>query len=82
MEFALEYIDALSLIGVDAVKFQLADPKLLFSKDSKLARYQKENTKYKTPLEMISKHQLSQSATLNCVRCKKIKLIIYVPDLI
>ncbi len=75
LEFALDYIDALSLIGVDAIKFQLAEPKLLFSKDSKLAKYQKENTNFKTPLEMISRHQLSQSDHIKLYKkCKRKKI--------
>ena len=75
LEFALEYIEALSLIGVDAIKFQLANPKLLFSKDSKLAKYQKENTKFKSPLEMIKKHQLKPSDHIKLYkRCKKKKI--------
>ena len=75
LDFALDYIDALSLIGVDAIKFQLAEPKLLFSKDSKLAKYQIENTNFKTPLEMISRHQLSQSDHIKLYKkCKRKKI--------
>ena len=75
LEFALEYIDALTLIGVDAIKFQLAEPKLLFSKDSKLAKYQTENTNYKTPLQMIANHQLSQNDHIKLYKkCKKNKI--------
>ena len=43
---ALEYVDKLSEIGVDAIKFQLTNPNLLFSNESKFAKYQLVNSNY------------------------------------
>lgn len=65
LKMALKYVDELSNIGVDAIKFQLADPKKLFSKNSKFAKYQIKNSKYKNPKEMIKKTQLSKSDHLH-----------------
>lgn len=59
IELAKEMIDQLSKIGVDAVKFQLTNPDLLYSNDSFKAKYQIDNDKSKTVKEMSAKHQLS-----------------------
>ena len=40
LQLALEIIDKLSSIGVNAIKFQKSNPELLWSDDSILAKYQ------------------------------------------
>ena len=59
IDIAIKYIEALSKIGVDAVKFQLAVPENLYSKDAKLASYQKKNVNFSSPIQMSNKYQLS-----------------------
>ena len=59
VDIAIEYIEALATIGVDAVKFQLAKPESLYSKDAVFADYQKKNINFKSPIEMSKKYQLS-----------------------
>ena len=61
---ALEYVDKLSEIGVDAIKFQLTNPNLLFSNESKFAKYQLVNSNYINPKQMIKETQLSKSEHL------------------
>lgn len=72
LNMALKYVDELSSIGVDAIKFQLANPDKLFSLNSKFAKYQIKNAKYKSPKEMIKKTQLSHSEHLEVYNyCQK-----------
>ena len=52
-------IDKLAEIGVDAVKFQLTIPESLFSLDSFKPKYQRNNVKHLSPIEMSRKNQLS-----------------------
>ena len=59
VDLAIEYIQKLSEIGVDAIKFQLAKPESLYSKDAVFADYQKKNIDFKSPIEMSKKYQLS-----------------------
>ena len=59
IDIAIEYIKALSKIGVDAVKFQLAVPENLYSKDAIFASYQKKNINYDNPIQMSNKYQLT-----------------------
>jgi len=59
LDLAIEYIQKLSEIGVDAIKFQLAKPESLYSKDAVFADYQKKNIDFKSPIEMSKKYQLS-----------------------
>lgn len=59
---AHEMVTQLARIGVDAVKFQLADPTKLYSKDAIKAAYQKENDLAVDVLEAARKRQLSHEA--------------------
>ncbi len=47
--------------GIDFIKFQLANPNDVYSKDSFLAKYQKKNIKEKTIKEMSKKIQLTKN---------------------
>tara|TARA_B100002003_G_C14138649_1_gene547603 strand:+ start:706 stop:1719 length:1014 start_codon:yes stop_codon:yes gene_type:complete len=58
LELAIEYINKLSNIGVDAVKFQLGNPEKTYSQDAFKAEYQKKAENSKSPTEMAKKHQL------------------------
>jgi N,N'-diacetyllegionaminate synthase len=60
LKIALEIVSKLKNSGVDYVKFQLANPSLVYSKDSFLANYQKKNIKEKSIIEMSKKNQLSR----------------------
>ena len=57
IDMAIKYIEELSKIGVDAVKFQLVNPENLYSRDSFFVNYQKSNVTVKSPLEMGKKYQ-------------------------
>ena len=59
LDLALQYIEELSAIGVDAIKFQLTNSNHLFSENAIFANYQKYNNKFKTPKLMADSHQLS-----------------------
>lgn len=59
LDIAIQLIEELSQIGVDAVKFQLTIPENLYSLDSYKARYQIENDTSRSPLEMSRRLQLS-----------------------
>jgi N,N'-diacetyllegionaminate synthase len=59
LKMALEYIERLSEIGVDAIKFQLSIPENLHSIDSMKARYQMLTDETKDPLSMSRKLNLS-----------------------
>ena len=72
LKMAMEYVDKLSDIGVNAIKFQLTKPNLLFSKDSKFAKYQLQNSNYNDPKQMIKETQLSKSSHIKIYeRCLK-----------
>ena len=58
-EMASNYVDVLSEIGVDAIKFQLVNPDLLFSENAIFAEYQKNKNSYNSPKNMAKSHQLS-----------------------
>lgn len=59
IHIAIDMIKQLSKIGIDAVKFQLAIPEDVYSKDAFKAKYQEKNEKSKTPIEMAKRHQLN-----------------------
>ena len=59
VDIALKYIEELSKIGVDAVKFQLTVPHNFYSKDAIIADYLKKNTSFNSPIELSKKNQLS-----------------------
>jgi N,N'-diacetyllegionaminate synthase len=60
LERAMEYVDLLSRMKVNAVKFQLADPYKVYSKDAFKAEYQKRYDDSDNPLKMSIKYQLSR----------------------
>lgn len=60
-DLALEIITKLKNKGIDYVKFQIASPNDVYSKDAFLAKYQKKNIKEKSIKEMSKKIQLSKS---------------------
>lgn len=73
---AVQMINKLSTTGVDAVKFQLGDPDLIYSDDSFFANYQKVGTKFNSVKELSQKNQLSKFEHLKLSKiCKKKKLI-------
>ena len=59
LNIAKSMVSDLSKIGVDAVKFQLAIPENVYSKDAFKADYQKENEASKSPLAMAQRHRLT-----------------------
>ena len=59
VDIAIEYIEALAKIGVNAVKFQLVRPKNLYSEDAQFSAYQKKNVNFSSPIKMGEKYQLS-----------------------
>ncbi len=72
IDLAIEYIQKLSEIGVDAIKFQLAIPEKLYSKSAFFVEYQKKNVTLKTPLEMGKKYQFSfEKHKLLYEKCKE-----------
>ncbi|OFX23163.1 MAG: hypothetical protein A2033_15475 [Bacteroidetes bacterium GWA2_31_9] len=62
IDIALEMIDKLSEIGVDAVKFQISNPENAYSLDSFKPDYQKIGDKSQSPIEMSKKYQLPFNA--------------------
>lgn len=53
-------IDKIQKTGANAVKFQLANPEKVYSKDSFKAKYQKKNDGKRTIIQMSSANQLSK----------------------
>ena len=62
VEMAEEYIDLLSELDIDAIKFQLSDPSKVYSKDSFKAEYQRKYEDSDSPLEMSQGFQLSKES--------------------
>mgnify|MGYP001175936535 CR=1 FL=1 len=60
LKTALSMIDQLYKVDIDAVKFQLANPKDVYSDDAFKAAYQKKNDKSETVLKMSQKLQISK----------------------
>ena len=60
ISLAKKMINKISKTGADAVKFQLAEPEKVYSKEAFKANYQKKNDNSKTILEMSKKLQLSK----------------------
>ena len=74
-DMASDYVDALSDIGVDAIKFQLVDPDHLFSEDAIFAEYQKNKNTHTSPKLMAKSHQLNHDEHLKLYdKCIKKKL--------
>jgi len=62
LDIALEIISKLKNKGIDFIKFQIANPNHVYSKDAFLAQYQKKNIKETSIKEMSKKLQLSQNS--------------------
>jgi N,N'-diacetyllegionaminate synthase len=60
INLALKMVDQLAQIGIDAIKFQLAIPENLYSKDAFKAEYQKRNDLSDDLMEAARKRQLSR----------------------
>lgn len=58
INIALELIDRLSEIGVDAVKFQITNPDNAYSLDAYKPEYQKANDSASSPIAMSKRYQL------------------------
>jgi len=75
---AKKYVDLLSRLNVDAIKFQLADSFEVFSKDSFVADYHRKSKGYKSNQNLISedeKRQLSLAEHLSISKyCKRKKV--------
>jgi len=75
LKLAKKMLIQLSNTKVDIVKFQLGNPDNIYSKDSIFANYQK-NTKYKNPISLSKKNQLSQKSHEYLKKlCNKLKII-------
>ena len=69
---ALDMIDKLAKIGVDAIKFQLVNPDKLYSQDSFKAKYQVSDNIKESAKEMSKKMQLPATDHIKLYeRCKK-----------
>ena len=69
---AKRYIDQIKKTDANAVKFQLANPKEVYSLDSFKAKYQKKNDDSQSIIEMSKKYQLSKKDHLKLnAYCKK-----------
>ncbi len=60
LEMAFKYVDLLSNLDIDAIKFQLSDPTKVYSEDAFKAEYQKKYEDSDNPLKMSKKFQLSK----------------------
>ena len=75
VEMALQYIDELSDIGANAIKFQLTNSDDLFSNESIFADYQKSSNKFRTAKDMIANLQLKPKEHLQLYnKCKEKKI--------
>ena len=73
---AVKMVRKLASIGVDSVKFQIAEPNLVYSDDSFKADYQKKNDRKKTIFEMSKNLQLSREEHIRLSKiCKKLGVI-------
>ena len=70
---AIQMIRKLASTGVDAIKFQIGDPKLVYSDDAFKAEYQKKNDLKKTIFEMSKSVQLSKNIHIKIAKlCKRL----------
>ncbi len=60
LKTALKMIDKIARTGADVIKFQLAKPENVYSKDAFKAEYQKKNDKNKSIMQMSKKIQLKK----------------------
>jgi N,N'-diacetyllegionaminate synthase len=73
---ANKMIHKLAKINVDVVKFQLANPHLVYSNDAFKAEYQKKNDPKRNILEMSKSFQLTKNNHIKIAKlCKKVGLI-------
>lgn len=73
INLALEMIDKIAATGVNAIKFQMSDPYMVYSDDSFKATYQKKNDKAKSAREMSLSFQLSKEEHKKAYnRCKEL----------
>jgi N,N'-diacetyllegionaminate synthase len=73
VDIALALIDKISEAGADAVKFQMANPYLLYSDDSFKASYQRKNDSSKGAREMSLRYQLLKEEHYNIYcHCREI----------
>jgi len=73
---AVKMVRKLSSIGADVVKFQMGDPRLVYSADAFKAEYQKKNDLKKTIFEMSKSVQLSKNSHIKLSKlCKKLGII-------
>ena len=69
---AKNFINKLSKIGVNAVKFQISDPLRVYSNDAFKAKYQKINDGKRSIIEMSKANQLTKEEHLKLSKyCKK-----------
>lgn len=75
INLALEMVDKIAETGVDAIKFQMYNPYLLYSDDAIMAKYQRENVDTKNIMEMSISHLLSHEEHLQLYkRCKELNV--------
>ncbi len=73
---AVYMVKKLASIGVDVIKFQISNPKLVYSDDAFKAEYQKKNDSKKTVFEMSKSIQLSKNSHIKLSRlCKRLGII-------
>ena len=73
---AIQMVKKLSSTGADVVKFQIGDPKLVYSDDAFKAEYQKKNDLKKTIFEMSKNVQLSKISHIKLSKlCKRLGII-------
>ena len=76
LKLAQKMIRQIAKTGVDAIKFQLADPDKVYSLDSFKANYQKKTDKSKSIIEMSKRIQLKKEDHIKLANlCKKKKII-------
>jgi len=75
-KLAQKMIRQIAKTGVDAIKFQLADPDKVYSLDAFKANYQKKTDKSKSIIEMSKRIQLKKEHHIKLAKlCKKNKII-------
>ncbi|MDY2642082.1 MAG: N-acetylneuraminate synthase family protein [Mediterranea sp.] len=73
VNLALEMVEKIAATGVDAIKFQLSDPYMLYSDDSFKANYQKVNDNASSAREMSLSFQLSHEDHIKVYnKCKEL----------
>ena len=71
---AKKLIDSAIKSGADIIKFQFFRAKNIATRNLKLTKYQKKNTKYKNQFDLLKGLELSEKEIVNLTRyCKKKK---------